>query len=316
MDSIHDDEAEQQQLQKTKRPKTQHAWKKEKVFLSQLELFQFFGEETCWGYHFENNPEEGKKVHYRCKLSKARSEPCASRIFILYQSTSDNIVLYRNGAVHTHDDKPVGIPENVKTEIQKMFALNIKASTILLNIAKLKLPVPTITQVRNYIATLKKQKFGAATISLGELLAWLQNNSGIPDDDFEPFVVAYNVWGTELDQKERGFRFFITSKILLLQSTKGHAFHSDTTYKLVWQGFPVLLAGKSDMNQSFHPSGLSVSVDEKEDDFAFIFQAIKDGIYKIHNIDVKPLALIADAAGAIRNGFKRVFGKTFFIKTF
>lgn len=78
----------------------------------------------------------------------------------------------------------------------------------------------------------------------------------------------------------------------------------------------MLIAGKSDMNQSFHPSGLSVSVDEKEDDFAFIFQAIKDGIYKIHHIDVKPFALIADAAGAIRNGFKAVFGKLFLHKTF
>lgn len=309
-DSIDDnDEPKQPKSKGTKRKKIQHTWRMEKVFLGKLELSKFFEEEQCWGYHYENNPEEGKKVHYRCKLNKARSEPCDSRIYVLYESTSENIILYRNDAVHTHEDKSAGIPENVKLEIQKMFALHVKPGTMLLNIAKESLPVPSIEQVRNYIAILKQQKYGAATISLGELEAWLQNNCQIPDDEFEPFVLAHEVWGTELDDRERGFRFFITSKHLLLQSTKGHAFHSDTTYKMIWQGFPVLLAGKSDMNQSFHPSGLSVSIEEKEEDFEFIFRAIKDGILKIHNIDVKPTALVADAAGAIRNGFKNVFGK-------
>ena len=58
------------------------------------------------------------------------------------------------------------------------------------------------------------------------------------------------------------------------------------------------------MNQGFHPSGLGVSIKEKEEDFTFIFKVIKDGIYKIHGVEFKPSTFVADAAPAIRNGFK------------
>ena len=93
--------------------------------------------------------------------------------------------------------------------------------------------------MRNYISILKRDKYGAATISLGELAEWLKNNAQIPEDEFEPFVLAHEVWGTNVDDEEqnRGFRFFISSKHLLLQSTKGHVLHDDTTYKIMWQGF-------------------------------------------------------------------------------
>lgn len=87
-----------------KRQRIVNDWKKEKTFRNQLELTQFFQEEPYWGYHYENNPKIGKKIYYRCKLNKVRSEACKSRIYTLHERTSNDIILYRNSGAHTHDN--------------------------------------------------------------------------------------------------------------------------------------------------------------------------------------------------------------------
>ncbi|CAF4641731.1 unnamed protein product [Rotaria sp. Silwood2] len=61
---------------------------------------------------------------------------------------------------------------------------------------------------------------------------------------------------------------------------------SDATYKLVWQGFPVLIIGTTDLNKAFHPFGLAIYL-------------------------LKPTALICDAADSIKNGLKNVFGNSY-----
>ena len=50
---------------------------------------------------------------------------------------------------------------------------------------------------------------------------------------------------------------------------------SDATYKLVFEGFPVMTVGTVDKNKSFHPFGLAVCSDEQQDDFRFLFNSIK-----------------------------------------
>lgn len=77
---------------------------------------------------------------------------------------------------------------------------------------------------------------------------------------------------------------------------------SNGTYKLIWQNFPVLQCGTTDMHRQYHPFGLSVCTSETGDDYAFIFNAIEKGV------DLKPTILMSDAAAAIHNGFKKFFG--------
>ena len=61
-----------------------------------------------------------------------------------------------------------------------------------------------------------------------------------------------------------------------------------------------------DRNKRFHPFGLRVSPEDKNSDFAFMFNAVKKGALKIHNIDYHPKTLIADDAGAITLGFSSI----------
>lgn len=85
--------------------------------------------------------------------------------------------------------------------------------------------------------------------------------------------------------------------------------HSDATYKLVWNGFPVLLIGTTDSYRSFHIFGLAVCTNETETDFRFIFESFKNGLAEKFNVKLEPKYLIADAAKSIHNAFKHVFGE-------
>ena len=78
----------------------------------------------------------------------------------------------------------------------------------------------------------------------------------------------------------------------------------DATYKLTWQGYPVLLAGTSDSARVFHPFLLAVTKVESTKDFEFIFRVL-------HNFvpEWSPNILLADGADAITQAFTLVFGE-------
>ena len=50
-----------------------------------------------------------------------------------------------------------------------------------------------------------------------------------------------------------------------------------------------------------------MTFNEKEDDFSFLFQGIKDACKLLFGQDYEPTTLIADSAPAITNGFRAVF---------
>jgi hypothetical protein len=52
--------------------------------------------------------------------------------------------------------------------------------------------------------------------------------------------------------------------------------------------------------------GLALSINEKAENFAFLFGAIKDAAKVVHNIGYSPNILIADSATSITHGFKQV----------
>ncbi len=100
---------------------------------------------------------------------------------------------------------------------------------------------------------------------------------------------------------------YISSVRLLNIASMSSHIHADATYKLVWQDFPVLIIGTTDLNKAFHPFGLAICSNEKTKDFEFIFNSIQIGMGKTNKDLLKPTALISDAADSIKNGFKNVF---------
>lgn len=94
-----------------------------------------------------------------------------------------------------------------------------------------------------------------------DLKNWLEENSNIPADKTEPFIVNFNV---SLNEKNPSFKFFASTKQLLALATLCNLHcNTDGTYKLVWQGYPIIQVGATDMHRSFHPFGLGVSTTEQ-----------------------------------------------------
>ena len=43
---------------------------------------------------------------------------------------------------------------------------------------------------------------------------------------------------------------------------------SDATYKIVYEGYPVLTIGTTDKSKQFHPFGLAITYEEQTEDFS------------------------------------------------
>ena len=123
-------------------------------------------------------------------------------------------------------------------------------------------------------------------MSLSELLAWCQTCDTVPEDSDSPFVVHKMCFNEESSNSY--FKLFFTTKRLLdLTALPRLALHADATYKLIWNGFPVLLVGSTDCWHTFYSFGLAVVPNEDEDSFAFLFRTLHTLL--AHEINGAPL---------------------------
>ena len=95
----------------------------------------------------------------------------------------------------------------------------------------------------------------------------------------------------------------MSTKRLLRGLNRSVMVQADASYKVVWQGYPILLMGTTDKSQTFHPFVLAVCKGESKEDFAFIFRALH-----AYNPQWLPTILLGDACEAILAGFTLVFG--------
>jgi hypothetical protein len=63
---------------------------------------------------------------------------------------------------------------------------------------------------------------------------------------------------------------------LISLTRKANHTAADITYKLTWINYPVLMCGTTDENKSFESFGLMLSKHETQEEFAFMFQSVKD----------------------------------------
>lgn len=267
--------------------------------------------EKCWSYYYDNTSSLGHRINYRCNFVKFGGKQCAAAMYMLYDSTSTDIHLYRADAVHTHEnlqENAAGrLSDEVEAEIRILFERGRKPKGILYDLVVKGLTPPSKSKLTTFLAKLRKEKFGSQKLHYGSLQKWLNENSELPISDDQPFVVDHIVNVNDDDIEKSFFRFFVSTKRLLQNAIGVKKVHTEGTYKLIWQGFPILLLGTTDNNRKFHPFGASVTTNECREDFEFMFLAAKDIIHRLFNEELKPEVLISDAAGAIHNGFTAVF---------
>ncbi|CAF4220670.1 unnamed protein product [Rotaria sordida] len=180
-----------------------------------------------------------------------------------------------------HNDRICCIDEYVKKSIENLFDDAIKKSKLILRALQSKgINMPTLAQLNNYLILYNDEEYK-------------------DDEDVE-------------DNGGNKFRIFISSIHLLNIVSMSQHIHVDATYQVIWQGFPVLVIGTTDLNKAFHPFGLAICSNEKKTKyFEFIFKSVQIGMQKINKALLQPTALILDAVDSIKNDFKNVFNDSY-----
>lgn len=141
-------------------------------------------------------------------------------------------------------------------------------------------------------------------VDVGHLVAWCQSHSTLPVDEDEPYVFNF-------EHSQRGeepfFRFVVSTQRLLRHCIGLHQINVDATYKVNWNGFPLMVIGTVDRNKKFHPLVYACCSSETTADFEFIFRSMRETINTLFDHDFAPEVLIADGANSIRNAFTNVF---------
>jgi hypothetical protein len=310
-------ESESEEVCVLKKTKRELVWEKFAVYSNDQDAKVVITSEDTWSVYSTNNCSDGKKVYYRCNKVKVRGTQCNAILQVYYPNNSDEVVVYKTDSSHNHDELALskqGISREAKVKIKELHKLHLKPNAIM-EVLKQNNIIIQKRQLSNYLHQLKESE-GKMTISLGELEEWCIKNQKIPDSNDEAFVCSHKVQyeddkDDDEDTEENGckFRFFLTTKRLLSIAIKSNKIHCDATYKLIWQGFPVLIVGTTDLDRKFHPIGLAVCTEEKQNDFEFIFKAVHDGLFGLDNSNAyQPEVLIADGSDAIRNAFISIFG--------
>lgn len=308
------DDDENEFLQKAKRKRVHKNWILEKIFSSKAEADNFLSTEKCWSYYYQNKSSAGLRINYRCNMMKFRGKQCDAAVYLLYNSENVSVQFHRSDSPHTHDDD--GFKENaidtihgeMETEIRSLFQYNMKPKLILYNLSQKGFQPPSKLKLSAFLTKLRREKFGYDKLNFGTLEKWLNENNNRPLQENQPFVVEYELNIDENNNNNSTFRFFVSTKCLLKTAVNSEKLHADATYKLIWQGFPVLIIGTSDWHRKFHPIGICVSSNERTIDFEFMFRTLKNIVNELFDADFKPKVLISDAAKSIHNGFKNVFG--------
>lgn len=167
------------------------------------------------------------------------------------------------------------------------------------------LPMPSENQLRVVIRSEKDLIKKGFKVSLGYIKQFCDDNKAVPIDDFEPFVLSSEIISLA---QNKSFRYIITTKTLLMNATVlDNHLAVDATYKVMFQGFPLILIGSTDKFKKYHPFAVAVVSSEKEEDYKFIFREFKVNIETMFQILYTPKTLLADGALAIRNAFNSDF---------
>lgn len=98
-----------------------------------------------------------------------------------------------------------------------------------------------------------------------------------------------------------------TCKQDLTEYSLGSYLAFDGTYKLTWNGMPLVISGTVDTQQSFHPAIMSLVTNETEAQYEEVMLALKQAIQDFFDVDYAPQFFMSDMAASIRNAARNVW---------
>lgn len=258
-----------------------------------------------------------EKRVYNCSFRKKFGCPFMLRVDA-YRGESTIDVLW-NGENHNHNNRNAEntdrdvprITADARLAIQQWLKQGFTASQIHRKLRDDGFPVPLRSQLNNCIAYIRGKESGGAGFTSADLLKWVEENSDA--STLESAIVA----GHFVQPNEGGETKFgvvlSTPKLLQLvinePFAQGGCLHTDATYKLICQGFPVLILAISDANRRTHPVALSVTSHEDTECFEFLMQTLQQSARKLTGVTYKPRVVVGDGAKAITNAVQNVYGE-------
>ncbi|XP_043210565.1 uncharacterized protein LOC122375318 [Amphibalanus amphitrite] len=270
------------------------------------------GQESDAGWRLcrTHKTSEGDKAYYVC-----RNAACKRQMMVLYHSNKTTVSVLSNGVEHSHLEVQDhleasaasggaghGLKPSVKKAVDFLFQSGIQKPLAVQRSLRDQGIEASQKKLANYLRTLKKNKYGKPTMNYAELREWCESHSEVPDDEDEPYVID---WASSADRGH--FRVQFTTRKLLRLAAKSDVVHVDATYKLNWNGCPVLITGVTDRQGKFFPSLYSVTSTETTEDYAALLLCLKESVERETNEVFRPRVVVADCCEAISNAVEAVF---------
>lgn len=290
-------------IRRKKKQRSNRKWIKIADYPSYQAAFNVIKEES-WSVFSKND----NTTVFRCNKVKVNTEQCQSGVKIVLSDFDDSVSLFASQNAHNCDTLEKSKPKMTEDAIDFIkihFDRGLKTKEIQDEFIKAKKPLPPKYLIENVVNKRRKAQEETTRFTVADLKKLLDEHVEIPEDDLTAYVLDSRV---DDDGKELQFNFVVSSKKLLQNNISSRVCNADSTYKLIWQGFPVQVTGFTDGNKKFHPSAISVSSTENQADYAFVFNALKVGTISALNGEWHPDIIMCDAAKAISNGFREVFG--------
>lgn len=281
-------------------------WRKIAEFESPTEAEESVNEERIWKKCDLKETTEGEKVVYRCTAGRYRKEECPAGLYLLYHCDSEAVSMFKTESNHANhvDDPTRGLSAEMQRFVKEKFSDGIRKPNAILDlIRQKKIKEPSKQKLKSFLQRLRTETYGPATVSAHTIREWCEARKEIPLDEDTAFVLDHLVHAESTNPDDQVLRLVVSTRRLLRSMEKSDMVQIDSTYKTIWQGYPVMVFGTSDRNQVFHPFGLVVCNAETGEDFRFIFEALHK-----YNLQWQPSVLLADGSDAITMGFVKVFG--------
>lgn len=259
--------------------------------------------------HYHNKIEDGMWIYYRCsELPKHLALKCPVRLKVFEANTTTDFKCQYTTFIHDHSNVKYN-PKMKQSVKEKIFELRMQQHMKPKQIRKYLQtqpvfkdgPTPTIRSIRHALNSTMNAEI-IPTFTFGQLNEWCEQFSKVPTLSDESFIIGY-----KCNEQDNSFTFVMSTLRCLQHSMKCNNIVADGTYKLNWEEYPIVAVGTIDRMQHFHMLAMCLTSNERESDYHFVFESIKNAVAEHCNHTMTPKLLVSDAAYAIRNAFYKTF---------
>lgn len=274
-------------IENPKKERNKFKWVEHSKFASLEEALEFLEGEGFVCYD-DKELKIGQKFYFRCKKAPMSLKTmCALRYTLFLPSDTNDIILYHTGNEHNHVQLMQGKNQLMSGEmisfVESLFAKDvIKYERIIEFIdeerAKQNVfedePNPRKRQIEYRLSEYRNSKI-KPIIKLGDLNKWCNDNAIFPANKDTAFVLSNESTAVGDDMR---FRFSLSTPALLEKCIGLKTICIDATYKLNWNGFPLIVLGTVDRQKRFHPLLYACASHETTEDYSFVFESLKNAI--------------------------------------